>query len=606
MAQFQFFDDTTSPAQGPAHIAKLRAELVRRGYDGFVVPRADEHQGEYVPKSAERLAWLTGFTGSAGTAIVLQDKAALVVDGRYTVQAAEQVDTGVITPVQLAQMSAEDWIAANLPEGGILAYDPWLHTQDGLKKLEQAVKKAGGKLVAVDINLVDVIWIDRPAPPKAPVRPHAPAFAGESAESKLERIRQKMAEAKIESLVISDPHNLAWAFNLRGGDVDCTPLPLGYAILPREGRASLFFDPDKVTNEAGAAIGELADFAPMETFQGALDALGHKGETVRIDSATGAVALIRCIEAAGGTADVGADPIALMKAVKNATEIAGSRAAHVRDGVAMAKFLAWLDREAPSGALTEIDAVEALEEFRIATGALKNLSFPSISGAGPNAALPHYRVTRSSNRVIEKDQIFLIDSGAQYEDGTTDITRTIIVGEPSAEMKDRFTRVLKGHIAIARAVFPKGTTGAQIDSFARQPLWEAGLDFDHGTGHGIGSYLSVHEGPQRIAKTGTTPLAIGMMLSNEPGFYKPGAYGIRIENLILVEPRTIAGGDREMFGFETLTFTPIDLRLVEPSLMTADEIAWLNAYHATVREKIGPHLDAATRAWLENATRAVG
>jgi Xaa-Pro aminopeptidase len=606
MAQFQFFDDTTSPAQGPTHIAKLRAEMARRGFDGFIVPRADEHQGEYVPKSAERLAWLTGFTGSAGTAVILRNEAALVVDGRYTVQAAEQVDTSVITPVQLADFTPEEWIAEHLPAGGTLAYDPWLLTGDGLKRLEQAVGRASGKLCPVDINLVDVIWIDRPSPPQAPVRPHPSEYAGESAPDKLERIRKKMADAKIDALVISDPHNLAWAFNLRGGDVGHTPLPLGYAILPREGRASLFFDPVKVTNEAGNAVGDLADFVPIGTFQSALDGLGQKGGKVRVDAATGAVALIRRLESAGATVDVGADPIALMKAVKNAAEIAGSHAAHLRDGVAVARFLAWLDREAPSGKLTEIDVVEALEAFRVETGALRNISFPSISGAGPNAALPHYRVTSSSNRTLEPNQIFLIDSGAQYEDGTTDITRTIIVGEPTAEMKDRFTRVLKGHIAIAQAVFPKGTTGAQIDAFARKPLWEAGLDFDHGTGHGIGSYLSVHEGPQRIAKTGHTPLEIGMMLSNEPGFYKPGAYGIRIENLILVEPRTIPGGDREMLGFETLTFTPIDLRLVEPAIMTADEIAWLNAYHVSVREKIGPNLDVETRAWLEDATRAIG
>ena len=606
MAQFQFFDDTTSPAQGPAHIAKLRAEMARRGFDGFIVPRADEHQGEYVPKSAERLAWLTGFTGSAGTAVILRNEAALVVDGRYTVQAAEQVDTSVITPVQLADFTPEEWIAEHLPAGGTLAYDPWLLTSDGLKRLEQAVSRAGGKLCPVDINLVDVIWIDRPAPPQAPVRPHPSEYAGEAAPAKLERIRKKMVDAKIDALVISDPHNLAWAFNLRGGDVGHTPLPLGYAVLPREGRASLFFDPVKVTNEAGHAVGDLADFVPIGTFQSALDSLGRAGGKIRVDAATGAVALIRRLEAAGATVDVGADPIALMKAVKNPAEIAGSHAAHLRDGVAVARFLAWLDREALSGKLTEIDVVEALEAFRVETGALRNISFPSISGAGPNAALPHYRVTSSSNRTLEPNQIFLIDSGAQYEDGTTDITRTVIVGEATAEMKDRFTRVLKGHIAIAQAVFPKGTTGAQIDAFARKPLWEAGLDFDHGTGHGIGSYLSVHEGPQRIAKTGHTPLEAGMMLSNEPGFYKPGAYGIRIENLILVEPRTIPGGDREMLGFETLTFTPIDLRLVEPAIMTADEIAWLNAYHAAVREKIGPKLDAETRTWLEDATRAIG
>lgn len=605
MARFQTFDDSTSPSQGPDRIAKLRAELARRGYEGFIVPRADEHQGEYVPKSAERLAWLTGFTGSAGTAVILQSEAALVVDGRYTVQAAEQVDTSVITPVQMAETSAEDWIATHLPAGTTLAYDPWLHTQDGLKRLEQAVTRAGGHLAPVDINLVDVIWVDRPALPQAPVRPHPIQYAGEDAPSKLERIRKKMADAKVDALVVSDPHALAWAFNLRGGDVGHTPLPLGYAIIPCEGRASLFFDPAKITNEAGDAVGDLAEFVPISGLQAALDELGSSARKVRIDSATGSVALIRRIESAGGKVDVGADPISLMKAVKNKAEIAGSRAAHHRDGIAVARFLAWLDQEAPKGRLTEIDAVEALEAFRVETGALKNISFPSISGAGPNAALPHYRVTSSSNRPIEANQIFLIDSGAQYEDGTTDITRTIVVGEPTPEMKDRFTRVLQGHIAIARAVFPKGTTGAQIDSFARKPLWDAGLDFDHGTGHGIGSYLSVHEGPQRIAKTGTTPLEIGMMLSNEPGYYKPGAYGIRIENLILVESRKIEGGDREMLGFETLTFSPIDLRLVEPSIMSADEIAWLNDYHAQVRERLAAELDPETRAWLEQATRPV-
>lgn len=606
MARFQTFEDSTSPSQGPDRIAKLRAELARRGYEGFIVPRADEHQGEYVPKSAERLAWLTGFTGSAGTAIILQSEAALVVDGRYTVQAGEQVDTSIITPVQMAETSAEEWIATHLPADTTLAYDPWLHTHDGLKRLEQAVARAGGHLAPIDINLVDVIWVDRPALPQAPVRPHPGAYAGEDAPSKLERIRKKMAEAKVDALVVSDPHNLAWSFNLRGGDVGHTPLPLGYAIIPCEGPARLFFDPAKITNEAGDAVGDLAEFVPISGFQAALEELGESGSKVRIDSATGSVALIRRIETAGGKVDVGADPISLMKAVKNQAEIAGSRAAHHRDGIAVARFLAWLDREAPKGGLTEIDAVEALEAFRVETGALKNISFPSISGAGPNAALPHYRVTSSSNRPIETGQIFLIDSGAQYEDGTTDITRTIVVGEPAPEMKDRFTRVLQGHIAIARAVFPKGTTGAQIDSFARKPLWDAGLDFDHGTGHGIGSYLSVHEGPQRIAKTGTTPLEIGMMLSNEPGYYKPGAYGIRIENLILVEPRTITGGDREMLGFETLTFSPIDLRLVERSIMNADEIAWLNDYHAQVREKLAAELDAETRAWLEQATRPVG
>ncbi len=606
MSRFQTFDELTSPDQGPARIEKLRAELARRGFDGFIVPRADEHQGEYVPKSAERLAWLTGFTGSAGTAVILCHEAALIVDGRYTVQAAAQIDSTVITPVQMAQTTAEQWVAGHLPEGAVLAYDPWLHTPENVRRFEKAAARAGGKLVPSEMNLVDVIWIDRPALPQEPVRPHPLAFAGEATASKLERIRKKMADDKVEALVVSDPHNLAWAFNLRGGDVACTPLPLGYAIIPREGRAKLFFDPVKVTNEAGDAVGDLAEFAPLSTFQSALDELGQTQKKVRLDAATGSVAILRRIEEAGGKPDIGADPIALMKAVKNEAEIDGSRAAHLRDGAAVTRYLAWLDREAPGGAITEIDAVEKLEAFRIETGAIRNISFPTIAGAGPNAALPHYRVSTASNRRLENNQIFLVDSGAQYEDGTTDITRTIIVGEPTPEMKDRFTRVLKGHIAIATIVFPQGTNGAQIDSFARKSLWDAGLDFDHGTGHGIGSYLSVHEGPQRIAKTGSTPLESGMMVSNEPGFYKQGEYGIRIENLILVERRQIAGGDRDMLGFETLTFAPIDLRLVDASLMSPAEISWLDRYHASVREKLSALVDDDTRAWLEAATRPLG
>jgi Xaa-Pro aminopeptidase len=606
MARFQSFDDLTSPSQGPERIEKLRAELGRRGLAGVVVPRADEHQSEYVPRNAERLAWLTGFTGSAGTAIVLHDKAALVVDGRYTVQARNQVDVSVIAPVPLSESSPEDWIAANLPADAALAYDPWLHTLEGVKRLESAVARAGGRLVQVDINLVDVIWVDRPAPPRAPVRPHPIEYAGESAASKLDRIRGKLGEAKLDALVVSDPHNLAWTFNLRGGDVGHTPLPFGYVLIPREGRASLFIDPAKMTNEAGAAVGGLAEIHEPAAFQPALERLAQGGAKVRLDQATAASALARRIEAAGGTVDLGPDPISLMKAVKNATEIAGSRAAHRRDGIAVTRFLAWFDAHAPQGKLSEIDAVEALEAFRAENGLLKDVSFPTISGAGPNAALPHYRVTRSSNRAIELNQIFLIDSGAQYEDGTTDITRTVIVGVPTEEMKDRVTRVLKGHIAIARTVFPKGTTGAQIDGFARRPLWEAGLDFDHGTGHGIGSYLSVHEGPQRIAKLGHTALEPGMMLSNEPGYYKSGEYGIRIENLILVEPRSIAGGEREMMGFETLTLAPIDLRLIERTLMTPEEIAWLDAYHVSVRAALSPELDTETQAWLAAATRPLG
>ncbi|KMO42468.1 X-Pro aminopeptidase [Methylobacterium variabile] len=604
-ARFQSFEDP-SHREGAARVAALRAAMAQRGFAGFVVPRADEHQSEYVPPNAERLAWLTGFTGSAGTAIVLADRAALVVDGRYTLQAAEQVDTGVITPVPLAETSVEAWIEANLPAGGVLAYDPWLHTPDGLTRLDRAAKAAGGRLAPTPLNLVDLVWIDRPAAPRAPVVLHPETLAGEAAAAKLGRVREALTKARLDALVVSDPHNLAWAFNLRGGDVAHTPLPLGYAVIPREGRPRLFLDPEKVTPEAATALEGLADRDEPASLPAALEALGSAKARVRLDAATGAVALKERIETAGGAVDVGPDPITAMKAVKNEAEIAGARAAHLRDGAAVTRFLAWLAREAPGGAVSEIDAVVRLEGFRAKANDLREIAFPTISGSGPNGAIVHYRVTRDTDRRVQPGELFLIDSGAQYGDGTTDITRTVAVGTPSPEMRDRFTRVLKGHIAIATAVFPRGTTGAQIDAFARRPLWEAGLDFDHGTGHGVGAFLSVHEGPQRIAKTGTVALQPGMIVSNEPGYYKARAFGIRIENLVLVEPREVAGGERPMLGFETLTLAPIDLALVAPELLTPAEAAWLDAYHARVREALAGLVDPETRAWLIAATRPVG
>jgi Xaa-Pro aminopeptidase len=602
-ARFQTFDDPADPSLGTKRIALLREELARRGLHGFIVPRADEHQSEYVPPHAERLSWLTGFTGSAGTAIILADKAALLVDGRYTLQAANQVDMAVLTPVPSAETSAEAWIAANLPADAAFGYDPWLHTVKAVAALEAAVVKAGARLVPVEGNPVDAVWSDRPSGPAAPVRIHPERLAGESTPDKLARIQGKLAAESRDALLVSDPHNLAWAFNLRGGDVGHTPLALGYAIIPREGRPSLFFAPGKVTNDAGDVLGQTADILPADGLGPALDRLGAARASISVDSATGAAALASRIEQAGGTIKAEPDPITLMKAVKNAAEIAGARAAHLRDGAAVTRFLHWLHRQdVDASPVTEIDAVEALERFRDDTGALKDVSFPTISGSGPNGAIVHYRVTRATDRRLGAGELFLVDSGAQYEDGTTDITRTIAIGTPSAEMRDRFTRVLKGHIAVARAVFPKGTSGAQIDAFARRPLWEAGLDFDHGTGHGIGSYLSVHEGPQRISKLGTAVLEPGMLLSNEPGYYKTGQYGIRIENLILVKPHAIPDGERPMLGFETLTLAPIDRALIDARLLDETEIAWLDAYHARVRHEIAPLVDGATRDWLVNAT----
>jgi Xaa-Pro aminopeptidase len=574
---------------------------------GFIVPRSDRHQNEYVPASEQRLAWLTGFSGSAGIAIVLMERALLFVDGRYTLQAREQVDTSLFTIEHLVETPPDRWIEENLTAGDRIGYDPWLHTVEGAERLGKACAAAGAALVAVEPDLIDAIWADRPAPPLGVVTLHDVRFAGQAAEDKLARVRAEVAKLRADALVVSDPHAVAWAFNIRGVDVAHTPLPLAFAIVPQAGRPSLYVDGRKLSNDVRNRLEALADVREPSDFVGALGALGRQKQTVRLDQATAADALARLITSHGGKVTRGACPIALMKAVKNEIEIAGARAAHIRDGAAVTRFLAWFDRVAPRGKLTEIDAVAALESFRRDTGLLKDISFPTIAGAGPDGAIVHYRVTSRSNRVVAPGELFLIDSGAQYEDGTTDITRTIAVGEPTAEMRDRFTRVLKGHIAIARAIFPEGTTGAQLDSFARQFLWAQGLDFDHGTGHGVGSYLSVHEGPARISKLGTAALKPGMILSNEPGYYKAGAYGIRIENLVLVVAAApVPGGEKPLNAFETLTLAPIDRRLIVPELLTRSETAWLDRYHARVVEALSPLLDADSRAWLTAAARPLG
>jgi Xaa-Pro aminopeptidase len=604
-AKFQSFDAEETPrAQIAARVAALRTELARRGLDGFMLPRADKQQNEYVSPSEERLKWLTGFSGSAGVAVMLADRAALFVDGRYTLQARDQVDTSIFAIEHLVDSPPDQWLERNLAAGAKLGYDPWLHTVAGAEKLAKAADAAGAKLVATDPDPIDAIWTDRPPPPVGHVVLHDLRFAGETAASKLARIQAEIAKAKADALVVSDAQAVAWTFNIRGADVPHTPLALAFAVLPREGRPSLYVDGRKLGNEVRHALEELADVHDEPLLAKDLAALGASHKKVRLDEATAADALAKIVAENGGKILRGVDPIALMKAVKNPVEIDGARAAHRRDGAALARFLAWFDREAPRGRLTEIDVVAALETFRRDTGALKDVSFPTIAGAGPNGAIVHYRVTRASNRRILPGELFLVDSGAQYEDGTTDVTRTIAVGTPSQEMRENFTRVLKGHIALSRAVFPDGTTGAQLDSFARQYLWVAGLDFDHGTGHGVGSYLSVHEGPARISKLGTTALKRGMILSNEPGYYKPGACGIRIENLVLVtEAPAVPGAEKPLNAFETLTLAPIDRRLIEPRLLTAEEIAWVNAYHTRVRAELGPLVDAETRAWLDEATR---
>ena len=605
-ARFQSFEDDPAGAASAPRVKALRTELARRGLTGFIVPRADRHQNEYVPAADERLAWLTGFTGSAGAAIVLMERAALFVDGRYTLQAGQQVDTSLFAIEHLVDMPPHQWLEQNLTAGDRLGYDPWLHTVEGAERLARACAAASATLTAVEPDLFDAIWTDRPAPPLGPIRLHDIRFAGEEARTKLARIRPEIGKLKADALVISDPHAVAWTFNIRGSDVAHTPLPLAFALVPREGRAALYVDGRKVTDDVRRQIEALADLREPAAFADDLAALGKAKKTVRIDQATAADALARLVTGHGGKASRGPDPIALMKAVKNSVEIEGARAAHRRDGAAMVRFLAWFERAAAAGSLTEIEAVEALESFRRDTGKLKDVSFPTIAGAGPDGAIVHYRVTRKTNRLIAPGGLFLLDSGAQYEDGTTDITRTLAVGTPTEEMRERFTLVLKGLIAIARAVFPDGTTGAQLDPLARQYLWQAGLDFDHGTGHGVGSYLSVHEGPARLSKLGTAPLKRGMILSNEPGYYKAGQFGIRIENLVLVvEAAPVPGAEKPLNAFETLTLAPIDRRLVQPALLTAKEMIWLDDYHALVDATLAPLLDAPTRAWLKAATMPV-
>jgi Xaa-Pro aminopeptidase len=597
---FQSFDDSDLRPHSAARMRALRAELVRLAVNGFVVPRADRHQNEDVPPSEERLAWLTGFSGSAGLAVVLEDRAAIFVDGRYALAVRDQVDTAMVTPIALATQTPESWIAEHLGVGGKLGYDPWLMTPAQVKRLVQAVSEAGGTLVALPSNPIDAVWPDRPAAPCGAIALRGPRLAGENAAKKLARAAAALGKA--DALLVSDPHAIAWAFNIRGADVAHTPLPLGFALVPKVGHATLFFDAKKVQeaeHEALSAVATIVAEASMETV---LTALGKASKTVLFDATTVPARLVQVLEEAGGTADLGREPLALMKARKNTAELRGTRAAHLRDGVAVTRFLHWFALHAKPGRLTEIDAAKALESFRRETGKLRDISFPTISASGPNSAIPHYRVTQATNRRIERG-LFLVDSGGQYEDGTTDITRTLAVGRPTPAMRDRFTRVLKGHIAIARAVFPAGTSGAQIDVLARASLWQAGLDFDHGTGHGVGVYLSVHEGPQRISKVGHVPLEPGMIVSNEPGYYRAGDWGIRIENLLVVESRAIAGAELEMLGFETITLAPIDRALIEAKLLDVGERAWLNAYQARVRDEIGPLLAPDARRWLATATK---
>jgi len=596
-----------SPCPSGERLERLRVELSNRKLDGFVIPLADEHQGEYVPKRAQRLAWLTGFTGSAGTAIVLKDKAAIFVDGRYTLQAAEQVDDTHFEIVPLADKSPTVWITENTGTGETIGYDPWLHTPAGTKRLEDALKKSRATLDTVDTNPIDAIWDNQPAAPLSPIHLLLGDFSGLSSAEKRAKVSRTLVNARQEAVVLTAPDSIAWLLNIRGGDVPYTPFCLAFGILHQDGRFELYTDPRKVPPTIQGTLPENVGLNPQSTFKDGLAALGTAGKTVRIDPSSAAKAISLELQEAGATVRHGEDPCALPKACKNEIELEGIRAAHRRDGLAVTRFLAWLSREGTSGNVSEMSAADQLETLRREGENIQGLSFPTISGAGPNGAIVHYRVTDASNRSLDQNSLYLVDSGAQYLDGTTDVTRTVAIGSPTDEMKDRFTRVLKGHIALATAVFPPGTSGSQLDTLARAALWEVGLDYDHGTGHGVGHYLGVHEGPHRISKMpNNVALKPGMIVSNEPGYYKTGAFGIRIENLVAVQEANLPGDpERDMLSLETLTLAPIDLNLVEANLLNVAEKAWLNAYHARVFETHADRLDERDAEWLELVTAPI-
>ena len=596
-----------TPSQTPDRpsaecVAALRALLAQDGLQGFVIPRADAHQGEYVPPGAERLAWLTGFTGSAGMAIVLDGQAAIFVDGRYTLQVGDQIDSAVFEVRHITEQPPSAWLRESLTGGGRLGYDPWLHTAEGAARLRDACEAVGAELAPVAANPIDRLWQGRPPRPDAPFDIHPPELAGETSAEKRSAIAEKLARRGVEAAVLTLPDSIAWLLNIRGRDVPRTPFPLSFAILRSDGAVSLFAPAGKVDTALAQHLGSDIAVEPPDGFETAL--AGFAGRKVLADPATAADRIFQVLDAAGALIERSADPCQLPKACKNPVELDGARNAHSRDGAALTRFLAWLAREAPGGGVDELAAADRLERCRRESNLLRDLSFDTISGAGPNGAIVHYRVTPETNRRLEPGSLYLVDSGGQYADGTTDVTRTIAVGAPTAEMRRHFTLVLKGHIALATARFPAGTTGSQIDALARTALWAEGLDYDHGTGHGVGSYLSVHEGPQRISKApNSVALQPGMIVSNEPGYYRTGEYGIRIENLVAVREVEVDGAERTMLGFETLTLAPIDRTLIERDLLTTDETGWVDGYHARVRETIGPLVDPETAAWLDEAAR---
>ena len=584
-------------------LAALRQQLRAERLEGFVVPLTDEHMSEYVGTYAQRLAWLTGFQGSAGSAVVLPEVAAIFTDGRYTLQVREQVDGRHWSYQSVPETSVADWLKENAPDGARIGYDPWLHTKEWVARAKAALAEKGAELVAVPRNPIDAVWSDKPEPSRARLTVHPELHAGKSSAAKRQDMADWLKEQRAQSAVLSALDSIAWTFNVRGQDVEHTPVALSFAIVHDDGTADLFVAPEKIGDDVRQHLGNGVRVHDRAAFERHLGSLA--GRTVVADPERAVAAIFEALEQAGAKVVHKRDPAVLPKAIKNEAEIAGHRAAQARDGAALVGFLHWLSLEAPKGGLDEIKASDRLLEFRRACGDLRDTSFDTISGAGPNGAIVHYRASEETKRPIEMNSLYLVDSGGQYPDGTTDVTRTVAIGAPSGEMRDRFTRVLKGHIAVARAVFPQGTRGSQLDSFARQFLWSAGLDYAHGTGHGVGSFLAVHEGPQRISPVGSSqsggdePLQAGMILSNEPGYYKAGEYGIRIENLVLVVPAEVEGAEKKTLAFETLTFSPIDRTLIDVEMLSPEERAWVDAYHAKVVEVVGSLVERVVREWLE-------
>ena len=595
---FQSFDATSSPDQGPPRLSLLREAMGRAGVDAFIIPRADAYQGEYVAPCDDRLAWLTGFTGSAGFAVVLQDRAGIFVDGRYRVQVRAQVATDHFTPVNWPETKLTDWLSENLSSNSVVGFDPWLHTRSEIKTLEDA----GHVLRPID-NLVDAVWTDRPPAPTGSISKYPIEYAGQSSEEKRAAIAETLTKAGQKAAILTLPDSVSWLLNIRGQDIPRNPVVQAFAILHDTGSVDLFTDPAKAVEVQG----DLGKDVTIHTPEALVDSLARLAGPVRVDPKSAPHAIGLELGKAGIQIKWQDDPCLLPKARKTAAEIAATTQAHLRDGAAMVEFLSWLDARAPKGGLTEIDVVTSLEGFRRATNMLRDISFDTICGAGPNGAIVHYRVTRQTNRTIVPGDLLLVDSGGQYLDGTTDITRTVTTGTPDADQIAAFTRVLQGMIAISRARWPRGLAGRDLDPLARAPLWMAGQDFDHGTGHGVGVFLSVHEGPQRLSRAGDVPLEPGMILSNEPGYYREDAFGIRIENLVTVieAPALPGGDDRSQLAFETLTWVPIDTRLVDTAALAPGDRDWLNSYHADVLDKIGPHLSDSARDWLIAATRAI-